>query len=448
MIFRFCDGISKLNSVKAVDISMQKRKLEYKWVILVLCILMNFVCLGFCSSNKAMYLAVITDVLGIKRSLFSINESCRYIASALVNVFFGTLVYKYGVRKLTAVGFLATVAAMVTNAVAENVPEFCIGGTLLGIGMALTTTGMTGSIVRRWFTNDIGKYTGIVFASNGLGAALAAQIASPIINQPDNPFGYRQSYLLVAAIVAVTGIFVVALLRDQPKQEMPVKPASVAKKKNKGINWYGIDFATARKKPYFYIAAAVVLVTGVCLQGINSAYIAHLRDIGMSAEFTATITSIFALLLTGAKLTVGWMYDRFGIRAVMTVCPVSALAAFVIMVIITPTGLGMALAMVFCVLYALSMPLETLMIPLIVNDLFGSVSYDKMLGIFSAINYTGYALGAPVINLSYDLFGSYKYMFLICGVIMLTGGLVFRCVLKEVDKVRQQVMQGHNAINQ
>lgn len=390
-----------------------------------------------------MYLAAITDVLGIKRSLFSISDSCRYVASALVNVFFGTLVYKFGVRKLTAVGFVAAVAAMVTNAVAERVSVFCIGGTLLGIGMALTTTGMTGSIVRRWFTNDIGKYTGIVFASNGLGAALAAQIASPIIYQPDNPFGYRQSYLLVAAIVTVTGILVVTLLRDKPKEDAKIAPTPVIKKK-RGVMWYGVDFATARKKPYFYIAAAVVLVTGICLQGVNSAYIAHLRDVGMSPEFTATVSSVFALLLTGAKLTVGWMYDRFGIRTVMTVCPLSALAAFIIMVVVAPSGLGMVLAMVFCVLYALAMPLETLMIPLIVNDLFGSVSYDKMLGIFSAINYTGFALGAPIVNLSYDMIGSYKYALIICGVLIALCGVLFRFVLKEVNKVMKQVQLEQN----
>ncbi len=416
----------------------KNRKFEYKWVILVLCVLMNFVCLGFCSSNKGMFLTAITDALGIKRSLFSINDSCRYIASAVVNLFFGTLIYKVGVRAMTAVGFGATIAAMLTYAFAENVLVFYVGGALLGIGLAFTTTSMTGSIARRWFHKDIGKYTGIVFASNGLGGALASQIVSPIINQPDNPFGYRQAYLLVAGIVTVTGILVVALLREQPKEDIGVAPVQTAKKK-RGVSWYGIDFATARKKHYFYIASAAVLVVGICLQGVNSAYVAHLQDIGMSAESVATVVSVFALLLTLSKLAVGWMYDRYGLRVVMLVCPISAVLAFGIMTALAANTLGMVLAFVFCVLYALAMPLETLAIPLIVNDLFGSVSYDKMLGIFSAINYSGYALGSPIINLSYDVFGSYKYALIICGVLMLACCIAFRFVLKEVEKVRQQV---------
>ncbi|MBR3978611.1 MAG: MFS transporter [Oscillospiraceae bacterium] len=419
----------------------EKKKLDYKWIILVLCVMMNFVCLGFCSSNKGIYLAAITDALGIKRSLFAINDSCRFIASAVVNLFFGALIVKVGIRKMTGIGFVCTALAMVLYAVAENVLVFYIGGTFLGIGLAFTTTSITGTIVRRWFHKDIGKYTGIVFASNGVGAALASQIASPMIHQEGNPFGYRQAYWVVVAIVVVTGILVVALLREEPKESLTASAA--VNSKRRGTDWYGIDFCAARKKTYFYLAAAVVLISGVCLQGISSVYIAHLTDIGMRPEFTAALASLFALLLTASKLLVGWMYDRFGISTVMVVCPLAAVIALVLLAILGATPGGMALAVLFAVLFAVSMPLETLVIPLLVNDLFGSVAFDKMLGIFSAINYVGYALGAPVANLSYDISGSYKFALLLSSVFMLLGCLAFRFVLKEVArmKIQQQVKE-------
>lgn len=147
---------------------VQKKKFEYKWVILVLCSLMNFVCLGFCSSNKGMYLSAITEALDIPSGLFSINDTFRFTASALVNLFFGTLIAKVGIRKMTAIGFVANIGAMLCYTFADNIWMFYLGGTLLGIGLAFTTTSMTSNIVRRWFHKDIGKYTGIVFASNGI----------------------------------------------------------------------------------------------------------------------------------------------------------------------------------------------------------------------------------------------------------------------------------------
>lgn len=414
---------------------MEKKKFEYKWIILVLCVLMNFVCLGFCSSNKGMYLTAITEAWGMPRSLFSINDSCRFIASAIVNLFFGALIYRWGIRKMVAVGFVFTTASMVTYALADHVLMFYLGGMLMGIGLAFTTTSMTGCIVRRWFHKDIGKYTGIVFASNGVGAALAAQILQPIIDS--GTFGYRKSYLLVAAIVTVIGILVVTLMRERPAAELPVV-ADTGKKK-RGVSWKGLPFDIIRKKRYFYLAAVTVLLFGVCLQGVNSAYIAHLKDVGMSSGFRATVQSLFMLFLTATKLIVGWMYDRFGLPAVMAICPVSAVIAFLVLTLVAGTSVtAMTLTLTFCVLYALALPLETLVIPLIVNDLFGHVSYEKMLGIFTAVNYIGYALGSPIINLTYDLFGTYRYTLWVGAGVMLCGCIAFRLVLKEAAKLRQQ----------
>ena len=79
----------------------QKRKrLDYKWIIVALCFLMMFTCLGFCSSNKSLYTFALTEALGIPRSVFSINDSFRFITTAIVNIFFGVLVQKYGTKKL------------------------------------------------------------------------------------------------------------------------------------------------------------------------------------------------------------------------------------------------------------------------------------------------------------------------------------------------------------
>jgi MFS family permease len=187
------------------------------------------------------------------------------------------------------------------------------------------------------------------------------------------------------------------------------------------------------------VAAVGVMLTGVCLQGINGVYVAHLKDIGMKPEFTATVASAFALLLTATKIIVGWIYDRFGLKAVMLVCPICAIFSYVLLLIISPTPVGMLMAFAFCGLYALAIPLETLVIPLIVNDLFGSLAYDKMLGIFSAVNYAGYALGAPLVNLCYDMRDSYNIALVICTVLMILICVSFRFVLREVEKVKLEI---------
>ena len=80
------------------------------------------------------------------------------------------------------------------------------------------------------------------------------------------------------------------------------------------------------------------------------------------------------------------------------------------------------------------------MIPLIVNELFGAASYNKILGIFAAMNYAGYSLGTPLINLTYDIFGTYSPVFLVLGLLMLPTCAVFQLVIRTAHKERAQVL--------
>lgn len=176
--------------MKHIKISPQR----YRWVIVAASFLMVFVCLGFCSSSKSLYLAAITEALGIKRSLFSINDSCRYIATAVVNLFFGALCARFGRKRLIAAGFACLIASMLLYAYAPNIYLFYLGGVLLGLGLAWTTTTMVGSIVHRWCPAHAGKIMSLILAANGVGAAVATQIVTPIIYAPGDAFGYRSAF--------------------------------------------------------------------------------------------------------------------------------------------------------------------------------------------------------------------------------------------------------------
>jgi len=420
----------------------QKCRIDYKWVVLASCFLMVFVTLGFCSGNKGLYLTAITDALGIKRSLFSINDSCRYIATAAINLFFGSLLHRFGARKMIGFGFVVLIASMLTYAYAESIYVFCIGGALLGAGLAFTSATVASSVIRRWFKKDIGKYTGIVFAANGIGGAVAAQVVSPFINQAGNPFGYRTSYFVVAGVLAVSGLIVVLFIREWPKNEkLSVGTHSV---KKKAISWGGIDYQTAKKRPYFYIAVIVVFFNGLILQGISGIYAAHMNDVGIDAGFVATVVSVFSLALTVSKILVGAMYDRRGLSVTMLMCQIATVVAFVVLLLLDSSVTGMTLAMVFAVMYAFALPLETLAIPLIVNDMFGAASFDKLLGIMTAVNYAGYALGAPITNICYDVMGSYKPIFFIFGAMMIVACIVFQFAIPEAHKEQKRLLVSSN----
>jgi MFS family permease len=331
-------------------------------------------------------------------------------------------------------GIIAWVLSLTLSVVASNVAMFYIAGIISGVGQALTTTTITGSIIRRWFKKNIGIYTGIVLAANGIGSAVAAQVTSPLINDPVDPFGYRNAYIFVGVSIAIVGVIILVFLREKPENE---EPETVATKKKRGIAWKGIEFRSAFKRPYFYIAILNAVMTGFLLQGISGVYAAHMTDRGLDPAFVATVTSVYAVMLTVSKVLVGILYDRLGLRVVMITCQCCAIVCLIAMLLLGPTSIGQVLCFVFAILFALSLPLETLVIPLIVNDLFGSVNYDKFLGLFAALNYLGYSASAPLVNLCYDKTGSYDIIFVPFAILMFVACIVFQFVISAANRERK-----------
>ena len=410
---------------------MLKKKLDYKWVILVAAFLIIFAGLGVGAGNKALYLSAVTEALNIKRSIYSLSDSCRYVATAIANMFFGVMIYRYGVRKMTAFGFAAICISNLIYSYAQGMVGLCIGGAMMGIGQAYSSTAIGSCIVRRWFKNNTGRYTGIVLAANGAGSAIAAKVIGPIIYQEGNPFGYRDAYRLIAVILFVIGVVVVALLREWPEND--TLRVDAGKKARKSGN-VGIDLATAKKQPYFYITATLIFLTGFIVQGIFGAYAAYMKDKGIDTNHVTTVASVLAVGMTFSKILIGTLYDRFGLRTVLLLCQGATVISFIILLLIEPSLMGVVLAIVFAVMFAVSMPLETLMIPFITIDMFGSASYDKILGLFTGLNYAGYALSAPIVNLFYDATGSYKTVLILYGVAMIVITLIFQWAITYVRK--------------
>ena len=418
---------------------LRSKKFDYKWVIVALCFLMVFTALGFCSSSKSLYIKAITEALGISRSAFSVNDSCRYITTSVVNIFFGSLIAKFGAKKLIGAGFVCLIASSLIYSAATNIFVFYIGGVFLGLGLSWTTTTMIGAVVNKWCKEGRGTIMGAILASNGVGAALAIQIVSPIINRPEDPFAYRDAYRLVALILLLVGVLIMIFFKNSPKGDTSTVEAH--KKKKRGQSWSGLEYSKAIKKTYFFGALICIFFTGMILQGITGISTPHMYDRGLDAGYVATILSIHSIALTVFKFLVGFFYDKFGLRTTANICFATSVAVMILLALVTDSVMGRSFAMIYGIFSSLALPLETIMLPIFAGDLFGDKSFNKILGIIASVNTAGYAVGAPVANICYDLLGSYNAALYIGGGIMVFVMLGMHFVISAANKQRKIITE-------
>ena len=403
----------------------------YRWVVVGCCFVMILVCLGFCSSTKGLYLEPVTKALELERSLYSVNDTLRYIASAIMNLLFGMLVLRFGPRKLVAGGFVCLCGAMLCYTFAQNLVLIYLGGILLGVGQSWSSTTLVGFVIGRWCPQNKGTIMGAVLAANGVGSAAAAQIVGPMIN--GSLFGYRNAYGFTALLMIAVGIVVVTLFRDQPAQPTV---AAVVQKKRRGVQWDGIELKRALKTPYFYIVCFYVFVMGLVIQSLSAIFPAHMKDVGLDPAYVTTVVSIYAVILSGTKFFTGFAYDKLGLPVTLTLCNVATVTAPVLLGLLGADS--QTLAMVYGVVYAIGVPIQTIGMPLITADLFGQRDEASILGVLVAVSTVGYAVGTPMANLFYDSQGTYTTALIIMAASMAVASVAIVFALQQAKKLRTQ----------
>jgi MFS family permease len=117
----------------------------------------------------------------------------------------------------------------------------------------------------------------------------------------------------------------------------------------------------------------------------------------------------------------------------MIMTSVAAILAIVLLAFVSNPVMAYAAGF----LKSLALPLETVMLPLIAADLFGRRSYAHMMGLIVSFNTLGYGVGNPLMNIFYDLTGTYKGIMLVLGGVMVLVAFAMQYCILCAHKIRK-----------
>ena len=202
-----------------------------------------------------------------------------------------------------------------------------------------------------------------------------------------------------------------------------------------------MDFSEVKRKPYFYLALICMLLTGMSLNGMGEISSLHMYDIGMSKEFVASLATVSSLLLMSSKFLNGFMYDRIGIKKTMNLCYACAFISLGLLALLSNTPIGKVLASIKPIFSATALPLETVMISLFANELFGNKSFNKVVGMFAASTTAGFALASPFSQLWKSVFGNYTVSMIAFAILMIFVTVTMQFVLKCANRDKKTILE-------
>lgn len=411
-------------------------KKNYHWIIAVVLFFVTCVRGGASNNLTGLHLIPVTEALNITRTQFSLAASASSLVSMLSAMASGALIMRYGHRPLLVFFLLVQAGAYALMASAQSYAVFFTGFVLIGTAVGVVAEAGSTRLVSVWFHKHRGTVLGVITSATGLGGSILCIFQTAVIERS----GYRSSFWLVTALFATCAVLAFVFIRSHPSKVglLPYGDGEKIeyKKRERDDHWHGLSMKQLVRRPTFYMMMFGTLLSCALPYLAYYVVVPHFQDQGLSTAQASSLQSILLLCLTGAKILAGYLCDKIGARKVVLLCMVCDVIALVLMVIVK----SYAMAVVTMVIFAMALPVMSVIIPMLASSLFGYQAQAAYNGIFISMLSAAAMISNPVTNAIYDRIGTYSYTFLVAAglTVLLMGGYLLMYRLADKDRKIQE----------
>lgn len=414
---------------------------NYAWVVLILLILMQFVYAGLTLSTVTLYMEPILEAHPeVSRTAYALTITLNGGANAVMSIFYGKLVEKFGMKKMISFCSLLMIAGVLLYANGTVIWMFYLAAILQGISLCFCSGASCSIIFSKWFAHS----TGTLLSATAIGSGLAGVIFSPIVSKWIGTIGWTASLYINCAVVVFTAIVLIVFLKDSP-EKYGVKPMWNDKVKiadeSGAIIPYGVTAKEAYKSVQFWCGTIGIGLFGLIIYGAICNIAIFSSDLGYDGGVMLSIMYAANIIL---QLPFGILADKLGIRTCMVAYSIMAIAS----VFIYATAPALGMMYVGTVLLGGSFRILKATLPVYTLQVFGNRAQGQIMGIMIAVMNCGVAFGMPVLNAAYDITGSYSGMFKLFGFLGIVLAVMIFVGCKPMKKVvdeKKAIETGTNA---
>ncbi|XP_063303031.1 monocarboxylate transporter 2 [Pelobates fuscus] len=398
---------------------------EWGWVV----VFGAFISIGFSYAFPKAITVFFKEIQEIFNTSYS---EIAWISSIMLAVMYAggpissILVNKYGSRPVVLVGGFLCAVGMVSASFCNSVLELyiCIG-VIGGFGLAFNLQPSL-TIIGKYFYKKRPIANGLAMA----GSPVFLSTLAPLNQFLFNYFGWRGSFLVLGGLLlncCVAGSLMRPIGPKPTKKDVEKAAAPMTSSKEKkltvceNINKY-LDLSLFKHRGFLiYLSGNVIMFLGFFAPIVFLA--PYAKHMGIDEYSAAFLLSILAFVDMVARPTMGMVANSRFVRPRIQYFFCFAILYNGICHILCPfandyTGLviyavffGFAFGMVSSVLF------ETLM------DLVGASRFSSAVGLVTIVECCPVLIGPPLGGWLVDITGNYKYMYFVCGCIVIVASI-------------------------
>ena len=333
----------------------------------------------------------------VSRGLASVPYMMLMLTGGVGGVFMGRLADRFGVLVPVLIGCVGLPAGMAGAAYAEEFWQFCAAlGVLSGLLGTSAVFAPMAADISLWFTRRRGLAVAIVVT----GTYFAGALWPPIVQASIDARGWRETFLIVAIVMAVTMLPLAAVLYRKPAALLAAQAGQAATGAGRPL---GIAPGTLQ---CLICVAGLGCCVAMAMPQVH--IVAHVSDLGYAAQRGAEMLAL--MLGTGivSRIGSGFISDRIG--GLRTLLLGSVLQALAIVAFLGADTL--TLLYVVSAVFGLSQGGIVPSYTIIIRTFFPAQEAGRRVGWAMLFTFAGMALGGWMAGALYDLTGSYTASFI------------------------------------
>ena len=385
---------------------------------------------GLAFYTFGVFIVPLVEAFGWTRGQVSIAASFLIIGTAFTAPIVGTIIDKYGARR---VGIGSTLIlglgyCLALTQLNSNIYVFYAAWLTMALVGGGTTPVVWTRAINIWFDRDRGLALGITLAGSGLTGIFGPLYCTLLIEK----FGWQGGYIGVGALILAIAVPVLYLLfkeeLPQTGQDTATQTTAASSTTPTALNGFTLE-ESLRSVPFWIISGGFFLVSGV-VAGLLINVVPILIDRGLTSVEAAQIAGTLGIAVVVGRVGIGYLIDR--VRAPLVARILLALTA-VGCWLLTLAGTPTWVAVISVMSMGLAAAAEVDLVAYLTSRYFGMKAYGKIYGWQITAFYLGAAFGPISVGLAYDHYGSYLQVLYGSAAILVFGALVVGSLGKPPD---------------
>ncbi len=401
----------------------QQRKFFPGWLVVAAGFVIMATCYTIFVNCMSLFQPRIVSDLGITLAQYNISNAISTVVSVIGSLVIGHIADKVSARILGSLTVIMTSAVLVGMSFVGSLWEVYALFAISGCFAVASTRLLISLVTANWFTAKRGLAISIALSGSGFGGA----VLSPIVSNLIVSVGWRPAFLVLAAICMLLALPITAYsFRTSPREiglaplgenEGDVHEEKAAKTTGTTVS---VGWARVKTHPSFWLLVIAFLLMGLVNGAVLPNQVTNMTSVtvngtkivtgGHDPIWAGTVLSVYMVTVVIAKISLGAIYDRFGLRFGNILGSAACIVACVALCF-PATELG---PVVGAVAFGIGTCMGTITPTIAASKQFGMADLGKITGTITSLEMVGGTVGSILSGVLFDVSGSFASTWIVC----------------------------------